>query len=592
MVTMLKTSFKIYLLTVFILLASCYKNNQTPLVAGNIDLNPYPQSAVFYLEQAKKAEDDNAKAYYIKAAGRLINDRRLNEASQILKAQSGLSSELETEKYLLLAKINFLKHRNQLALRQLVANNGLNNLAHPLQLYYYQLLAEIYEAQNKYLNAIQTRISLENLLPRGDGQIRNQQKLWLDLNRLSADKLCFVEEDQSAILRGWLALACVVKKQSDANALLQGVNTWQKIYPDHPANRLINPLSSSDLLAKANKIALLVPLKGPLSGPGKAVRDGFLQRYYQQTGERTKIQFYDSGNQDIAPLYQKAVQEGADYVVGPLQRKNVRTLARQAIPVRTLALNDIERSVPANFYQFGLSLKDEAKLVAYKMREAGIKRVLIIAQEGDWGREIANQFTYRFKAHGGEIADSLFYTEEQNMRLAIRALLKVDLSMERGQKLRQALGEKIKFSPTRRGDVDAIFVVAYPSKARQIKPLLDYYFAKDLPIYSTSIVYGGLFDPNKDRDLNGIIFCDMPFVLNQHSIQKQPSWPEPLNRYVRLYAVGMDAFNLNKKMVQLALLPSLGLVGNTGVLFLNANHEIVRQLQWAQFVNGRAIPLS
>ncbi len=51
-----------------------------------------------------------------------------------------------------------------------------------------------------------------------------------------------------------------------------------------------------------------------------------------------------------------------------------------------------------------------------------------------------------------------------------------------------------------------VFLLSYPSKARQIMPLLKYYYAGDVPVYATSSVYTGGVNVMKDRDLNGIIF--------------------------------------------------------------------------------------
>src|SRR5205823_5983563 len=67
----------------------------------------------------------------------------------------------------------------------------------------------------------------------------------------------------------------------------------------------------------------------------------------------------------------------------------------------------------------------------------------------------------------------------------------------------------------RRQDADMIFMIAPPEYARQIKPLLNYYYAGNLPIYATSHVYQGIPNAALDNDLNGIQFCDMPWTINQ-----------------------------------------------------------------------------
>jgi len=139
-------------------------------------------------------------------------------------------------------------------------------------------------------------------------------------------------------------------------------------------------------------------------------------------------------------------------------------------------------------------------------------------------------------------------------------------------------------TPSRRRDFDVIFMVAYPSKARQIMPLLKYYYAGDVPVYATSMVYAGNTDAMKDRDLNGIIFSDMPWVFT-HSMSNK-NWPEPLNSYNRLYALGMDSYALSTQLNQLLLFPSMGVSDKTGVLSLNSSQQIARTLAFGQFKNG------
>ena len=131
-----------------------------------------------------------------------------------------------------------------------------------------------------------------------------------------------------------------------------------------------------------------------------------------------------------------------------------------------------------------------------------------------------------------------------------------------------------------------IFLVAYPSVARQIKPLLNYYFANDIPVYATSSVYGGSPNTQKDRDLNGIIFCDMPWIFSHHI--KSENWPEQFNSYDRLYALGMDSFALGTQLNQLRLFPAMGVSDKSGIVYLTPNQRIARMLAFGQFKQGLA----
>ena len=66
--------------------------------------------------------------------------------------------------------------------------------------------------------------------------------------------------------------------------------------------------------------------------------------------------FYDSAG-SVGGAYQKAVSEGADYVVGPLDRDQVSALFAQGnLPVPVLALNRGNRVPPPGSVSFSLCL--------------------------------------------------------------------------------------------------------------------------------------------------------------------------------------------------------------------------------------------
>ena len=210
-----------------------------------------------------------------------------------------------------------------------------------------------------------------------------------------------------------------------------------------------------------------------------------------------------------------------------------------------------------NAYHFGLSPSNEARQVAAKAAKKGFHRALIIAPAGGWGDEIVTAFSAQWQSAGGVVADKLTYDNSTDLNLAIRDILHVSSSQVREKQLKQLLGKKIQAITRRRQDIDMIFLLAYPSKARQIKPLLKYYFAGDLPVYATSTVYGGSLNVMKDKDLDGIIFCDIPWVFS-HQIGDK-NWPEQLNSYNRLYALGMDSYVLVSQLDELMLFPATGI---------------------------------
>ena len=116
-----------------------------------------------------------------------------------------------------------------------------------------------------------------------------------------------------------------------------------------------------------------------------------------------------------------------------------------------------------------------------------------------------------------------------------------------------------------------------PNLARQIKPLLAYYGATDIPVYATSMVFSGIVNSHLDKDLDGIIFCDMNavFANNGHPV-------------ARLYAFGADTYFLANHLA--ALTAGTPINGNTGQLYLDNTHQVKRQLTLGIFRDGVPVP--
>ena len=169
-----------------------------------------------------------------------------------------------------------------------------------------------------------------------------------------------------------------------------------------------------------------------------------------------------------------------------------------------------------------------------------------------------------------------------------------DQSKQRDQRLRELLQHRLEFQERRRQDADAILLTALPDAARLIKPMLDYHFAADMPVYATSHLYPGHADATRDVDLNGISFCDLPWILEPPSaahLQLSSAGKETLSRFGRLYALGVDAINVYPWLEQLQNAPGSFLQGETGALSIDANRRVQRQLSCTRFIDGVPAPL-
>jgi len=590
---------KLFLLSVSVIfLSQC-----TKIVENNTPVNhvgpssPYTMPAAAYLAMANNQTDGERQNMLIMAAGRYLYDGQWKEASNILAQTDAVSVLQSDEKNILLAKIDMMREQPRAAITKLSAVHEQNQLPVFYQTQFHETLASAYESAGNATYGINERIKLDHLLTNDPGRSSNNRRvLWLTLTKLPAEELntMAVEARDGSALQGWLKLALIARQNAGKDLMISKVEQWQQQYPQHPANSLLpSPLASVKpyLHSKPRNMALLVPLSGPLAGPGGAVRDGFMAAFNSSTSAHdTHVRLYDTAAGNVENLYQQALAEGADYVVGPLTKNDVVKVAALDHPVPTLFLNDMDAGSSNNAYRFGLSPANEARQVAAKAGKNGLKKALIITPEGAWGDEIIESFNAQWQTTGGIVVEKLTYNNETDLNKAVRDFLHVSEKQAQEKQFKAGSEEAIQTGSQRREDFDMIFLLAYPTKARQIMPLLKYYFAGDIPVYATSSVYAGSTNTMRDRDLDGITFCDMPWVFNHQLTNK--NWPEQFNSYSRLYALGMDSYSLSTQLNQLILFPAMGVNDKSGVLYLNRAQQVARVLAWGKFKGGVALQTS
>ncbi len=529
-------------------------------------------------------------------------------------------------------------HRKNIILAQLALKNenvhmaehylgkvwGQAQLSQELKKELFLTKAYVYEFKNDYLEAAIELVQANNFIDNNFEKNLNNKRIFDNLNNLTPKLLTegISTHTDNPIVTGWLEFVKINKNYDYGNEqVIRGLAIWLKKYPSHPArdfmpdsndntytdandNALENKLVANQESLKAinnnqqgmpTKIGLILPLSGQYATSAKAVRDGFLAAYYEDKKTKPKVQIYDSNNHsDVLKTYEKAIQEGADFIVGPLMKQDLDRIYSAGQKVKTLALNDSNDSYNNNIFQFGLSPEAEATATAKKIWRDGKRNVVIIYTKNQWGERVKNSFKDYFTDLGGKIVTSIA-VDGDNTKISedIKAALHLTNSENRVKNLKN-IGVTAASIPQRRKDLDAIFMATNPETARQVKPLLNYHYANDLPTYATSSIYTGKAAPDRDQDLNGIKFCDMPWVLDEaitaKSTYKKVSqlWPQEFSKYIRLYALGLDAYKISIHLHNMQKNSSLGISGMTGMLYLKDENKIQRMFMWAEFKNGHA----
>ncbi|MEW6353964.1 MAG: penicillin-binding protein activator [Pseudomonadota bacterium] len=573
-------------------------------------------AAQAYITLADAASPPLKHAYRLNAVSSLLRAGEVQRARELLNAvpATNLDVQLGARRQVLDGEIALSEGNAQQALGALEKLPP--SISPSVKAQAHVLRAEAYSVLGNQIETARERVLLEPLLTDPVAVRDNQSAIVQALSQLSDQTLQQLGATPPDILSGWMELVLIARTTPDRAEFERRVTDWRHRYRQHPAMQELiaalpaqrgaftpSPLASQPLAplmtptpmitsatpgVYPQRIALLVPLSGTLAGVGAAVRDGFLAAAAAQPS-KPEIRVYDvaaigSGAEANKALqvYQQAVQEGAEFVVGPLEKEGVKALyTLGALPVPTLALNYSEESAaPPNLYQFGLLPEDEARQVAERAWFDGHNRALVLVPQGDWGDRMLSAFSRQLEERGGIVVDVQTYAPEQ-----------VDFAAP-VRKLLQYKGDK-----QRRQDADHIFIAAFPRQARGIRPQLHFFFASDLPTYATSHIYTGKPDPAADQDLDGILFADMPWVLND--VTSQQSLRQTLagrhggafNQFKRLYALGVDAYHVIPHLERLRNSPGERFEGETGGLSVDQDNRIHRQLLWARFAGGVARPI-
>lgn len=317
----------------------------------------------------------------------------------------------------------------------------------------------------------------------------------------------------------------------------------------------------------ANKIAVLLPQSGALGKVSQEIMQG-IQTARTSLGSDAQVQLYDLDAGGSVLQYQQAVNDGADIIVGPLDKESLAQLLTQpqilTKPILSLNYLTENRNIPGALYQFGLLPEDEASQVADFASARGQNAAVILAPDSSWGDRVSTAFRANYQRKGGQILAIQKYPDAPSSAYAENAQAALAAAQ---------------------GRANMVFLAASPSQARLMRPLLEAQ-APGIPVYATSHIFSGRTDPGADADLDGIIYTEIPWVIE--SLQAGT-----LNNatYPRMFALGMDAFLIAKNLPSIARNPNARVNGKTGNISVAGNRQVERSLLFATFANGLPQPL-
>lgn len=456
---------------------------------------------------------------------------------------------------------------------------------------FYQSQAFAYSLTGNLLESAKARIGLDAFLVKPDERRKNQGVILESLGMLP-DSIA-QQQSKKEGLAEWVSIAKVLaSRQQNAGKFNASLAAWRAANPQHAANIYLANVGNASATAGTmpSSIAVLLPQSGPYTDAGKAVKAGFLAAHSREN-TKPALHFYDTETAKLAELYQKAVNEGAKLVIGPLNKESIQSLATAStLTVPVLALNQVPNLSKSNLYQFALSPVDDVAEVTHKAQLDGHKNAVVLTPKNDQGKRLANYLTQHWQMLGGTVLKSLTYDpDKKDFSSAINSIAGLDESKARVNNVQQAFpAANYTPQPTSNSGVDVVLLSASPKDGQAINTQM--LKAGNIPVYALPSIYTGLPNPVADNPLNGITFCDTPWLFTgaYNGELSMLALRDVINQfpssYIRLVAMGIDAYYLAGQLTTLGTTPYLGATGN---LSLESDNRIKRNLVCAKFVNGQ-----
>ena len=463
--------------------------------------------------------------------------------------------------------------------------------------------AQVLEQMQDYASAATQLMHLEVLLTDSGEITDNRTRLWKLLTLLTLQNLeKLYPQLTNTTEQGWVALA-LLSRNEEASPLMKmkWYEDWKQEWPYHPALSDEPPeialLKTPTTEAKLSSVALLLPLSGPEAKRGQSLRDGFLYEYFTTSDDRPALQIYDTAaGTPLQELLDQAATEGAERIVGPVLSENIAAISNSfvQIPVITLGAQAKETLLTDDLMSLGLSRDSLATQIADYIYRLNVTKVIVFYSADTSGTEMRQLFRQTWEDKGGTILKQVrLPTNERKYGNLVKKTLHANLSERRQRVVNSIIGQSSDFDVRRRKDVEAFVLFTTPAQARLIKPLLEFYFAGELPVVGGPRVISGISDPDQNKDLRGIVFPDVPGVMHpDKTLQRFASQYLHSNweKQWRDYNLGRDAFRVNEQLDTMTDNPG-GILFSLAGFFSVSDNRLIRNLQWYKMNSQTIEPL-
>ncbi|ELA7918817.1 penicillin-binding protein activator [Vibrio alginolyticus] len=580
-----------------ITLAACSSGPRQP---DGVDVTLEPtQSVQNYMIQADSTEGSLQNDWLIMATKAAIQANQFDQAEMLIKrlARQQLTEVQQAEWQLARATIQ-QKQGNYSQLLQLLNFKPWWKLPNEQWKDYYLMRADAYQGLNQAFEANRQLVAFGQYASSAE-QREISSRIWMNFGSYSEYELTSLEtEPNEDVLDGWLQLAIYAKKLSgNLSQLKNTLERWLNENPSHPA-AIYTPEEIQNILSldivKPNNTALLLPLTGKFSPQAQLIRDGFV---FAMMNDRNRdpsatLTVIDTNAYNADQIKQRLINENIDFVVGPLEKENVELLhttmdgSENGPTIPALALNIPEDVQPdSNICYLALSPEQEAAQAAKHLFSEGYNFPLILAPKGSFGERVTEAFNKEWRKYSSNKVAASYFGDKRQLQKDINEVFGLQESKQRIAQMQSLMRIKLETQPRSRRDVDAVYIVARSTELTLIKPFIEVAInpdAKAPQIFSSSRSNSG---GATYEDLTGIIYSDIPLLIDPDpsvTAEMNELWSEQSNMEKRLKALGMDAYKLIGELPQMKVVPGYSVGGQTGILSIDNNCVVQRELSWAE----------
>jgi outer membrane PBP1 activator LpoA protein len=280
-------------------------------------------------------------------------------------------------------------------------------------------------------------------------------------------------------------------------------------------------------------IAIILPQTNPgLTVATHAVKDGIeAARRQNGTADLVRTRYYYTTDDIVSPIlqYQRAVDDGADIIIGPLTKTATDNLVRNtSLTLPTFLLNTVNQpeKLPLHSYIMSLSLEEESKNMANTIYAHGYSEVIIVYATSKLSHRIGQAFATQWRKATDNLPIAVVISHAATDIVELK-----------------------KYMATQQNA--ALFLAMTATEAATIVPHLP----PSHPLYGISQIAPDASQAAHLPLLQGIKYSDISLSLTPDKFTPYLTTSPPSPDLKRLYALGIDVYQQVSHYLQNSQLP-------------------------------------